>query len=762
MQTLRALSILAMALAFVASNAASAAPAPKRLKFLPGRATPKAPPATNPVDRRAGFAPMPSAPAAIFSNLITTEAQYGKIASRGEGVVKSDVVKFLIDNRQAVPKIYFINGNYGAPNVPDSAKYHYYFGQAALKLTYDIETFNAMTYFTNDLSKKKFIAGTLQRYATTTDSFYGVQFYPQDMIAEASILLAVKTVRQAFSVPGATLKFVSYGLQQTVKTVANDLARLQVQTTSLDEIYKSIPYIAMNKGEAWGYLRTTAKDATPSDILLLNELPLDLSVVAGVITTVIQDSGSHVNLKSKERGTPDMVLRDPARVQALLRDFENRPIHLTVDGDDFKVVASSDDEVKAHAKKGSLKPWLNFSPSTDRTLRTYDEMAKVSMPVETIPLGLAYGGKASKLGFLAHVGVLGKGSAIQKELGYRLTPLGFGLPIAFYFDFVNANPALKAKIEALAKSEMSATPLAGPQKQAMIDDIQQTFYAAKVPPALVTAIGAKIEQFKADVKREYPRSELKKIKLRSSANSEDVEDFDGAGLHDSFSASLKTGLGDPSGTCRVVEENDGVATKSEMSPETVMCGLKGVYASLWNRRAVEERSYAHINHLTAGMAIAVNQTYGFREKSEGIVETANAVVITRVLAGSGIYGYQLSLNTAANLVTNPTPGTQSENVIATFLSATEKPSFTITQLAKPVANEPVRTESIVTPQVYARLVKLAQAVEIVYCKAVPGYYDGVCEDVIADPEKKKSLDMEFKIFSNGEVLVKQSREFSGR
>ena len=44
-----------------------------------------------------------------------------------------------------------------------------------------------------------------------------------------------------------------------------------------------------------------------------DELPLDLSVVAGTITRVFQDVTSHVNLKSKERGTPNMVLRSASR-----------------------------------------------------------------------------------------------------------------------------------------------------------------------------------------------------------------------------------------------------------------------------------------------------------------------------------------------------------------------------------------------------------------------------------------------------------------
>lgn len=42
------------------------------------------------------------------------------------------------------------------------------------------------------------------------------------------------------------------------------------------------------------------------------------------------------------------------------------------------------------------------------------------------------------------------------------------------------------------------------------------------------------------------------------------------------------------------------------------------------------------------------------------------------------------------------------------------------------------------------------------------YYDEDCRWVVSDFEKPKSLDMEFKIYSNSHVLMKQTREFSGK
>ena len=54
------------------------------------------------------------------SKTLTDANQFTKFSTHGEGIVKSDVVKFLIDNRGQKPQVYFINSNFGAPNPPES------------------------------------------------------------------------------------------------------------------------------------------------------------------------------------------------------------------------------------------------------------------------------------------------------------------------------------------------------------------------------------------------------------------------------------------------------------------------------------------------------------------------------------------------------------------------------------------------------------------------------------------------------------------
>jgi hypothetical protein len=140
---------------------------------------------------------------------------------------------------------------------------------------------------------------------------------------------------------------------------------------------------------------------------------------------------------------------------------------------------------------------------------------------------------------------------------------------------------------------------------------------------------------------------------------------------------------------------------------------------------------------------------------------ANAVVVTRVLNTTDVYGYSLSVQEGNNLVTNPDPGTYSEVTIAGFISDTEPVSLTVTRFAKPTKDSVERTEPILEREQMLDLVDLARRVESAYCAAKPDYYPGPCAFVTVDNTKPKSLDLEVKLLENGQWVVKQVREFGG-
>ena len=691
----------------------------------------------------------------VHREIGTAEEFTALSVTAGDLVANGRVAKFLVDLRDpARGEVYFVNGNFTENGeVPESAKYHYFFARAALDIPERLEEFNRVTYFS---PTKRYAAGVIHTYFLdgATDPVYALQFYPQDVVNERGVLDVITQVRRHITIPGASFAFVPTGTQQTTATIGDELTAAGIQALTIDRVLGSVRYVPLNAGEAWGYLRIFPPGntgLTPADIPVFAELPLDLSVVAGVITKAVQDSNSHVNLKSKERGTPNMVLRDAGPDNERLAPWRDKPVHFVVRPDDFQLEASTDEEVAARLAERNNKPWIPLVWEPETVLRSYDEIGAGS-PADALRFAKRYGSKAANIGFLAHRKVLGRvedtGSA-SARFGYDLVPDGFGIPLSFYRNLVEhpANASLKVELDAFVEAEKAGT-LSGAERARRVYDVQTCFLNAKIPPEDLAAVKAKLAEVLPDVK---------KVKIRSSANAEDVPNFDGAGLHDSFAATV-TKQDNPDGSCAFeVDDDPGSEVKRKVSPKSVACAIKGVYASLWNQRAVEERTFARIDHATVAMGLSVVPAYD----TESDV-TANAVIVTRVLNTQGVYGYTLSVQDGNNLVTNPDPGTQTEVTVAALGLGDEPTSLTITRFAQPVAGGPVRTEPVLAREDMLALVDIAATVERAYCAAKPSYYEGDCRFVVVDNEKPTSVDMELKILSNGQFLCKQVREFGGR
>ncbi len=690
------------------------------------------------------------------AEISTAEAFAALSVPAGDLVANGRVAKFLVDLRPASAGVHFVNGNFTENGqVPDAAKYHYFFARQALGIPEPLDEFNQITYFTEP--KTRYAAGVVHTYFLdgSAEPIYGLQFYPQDVVREREVVDIVRRVKEKIGIPGARFAFVATGSQQTTAAVGPDLKAAGIEALTLDRVLGSIRYLPLNAGEAWGYLRIFPKsnaELNPADIPVFDELPLDLSVVAGVITRAVQDSNSHVNLKSKERGTPNMVLRDAGTDNPRLAPWRDKPVHFVVGADDFLLEATTDEEVAARLAERNNKPWIPLVWEPETRLRSYDEMAAGSA-ADTLKLAARYGSKAANLGFLAHRSALGRKdqpNSASHRLGYDLVPQGFGVPLSFYVNLVRYRPnaELLEKLGELIEAEKAGT-LSTAERIRRLDEVQTLFLNARFPPDDLASLKAKLREVLPGVK---------KIKIRSSANAEDVPNFDGAGLHDSFAATVSKKDHDDE-TCSIEsdDEEEGSEVKRKVSPKSVACAIKGVYASLWNQRAIEERSFARIDHATAAMGLSVVAAYD----NEAEI-AANAVVITRVLNPTGVYGYSLSIQEGNNLVTNPDPGTYSEVTIAALGLGTEPTSLTITRFAKPTKNSPERTEAVLSREQTLALVDIAATVERAYCAAKPTYYEGDCEFVVVDNEKPKSLDMELKILEGGHFVCKQVREFGGK
>jgi len=688
---------------------------------------------------------------------ITTEAQFkGMALANGGVVIQGPSLKFLIDNRTpSSPVVYFQNAQFKQNGqTPMSARYHYYFGDEVLpNFAETLESFNDSTYSTNT---KRYVAGTVQTYRVDPNGapLYGFQFYPEDVASEKTILSAMQALKRAFQIPNAKLAFVATGPQQTTNSsaVKSGMQSLRMEITSVDKILGSLKYLPLNMGEAWGYLRifpANHEDLTPLDIAVLEDLPLDLAVVAGTMTKAYQDASSHVNLKSKERGTPNAVLRDASPTHSKLAPFANKPVHLVVKPDGFVIEATTEAIVKQKFEERTNKPWIPVDYVSQSQPFAFSQMCP-SAAADCIKQQKVFGSKAANLAMLSHKQFLGRATDAgtpSQRAGYDLAPPGVGVPIQFYFDFINysANSTLRTKLNALIAAEKAGT-LSPAMRRTMAEEVRAEFMKATMPPTILSAVRTKLTSTIAGADR---------IKIRSSANAEDLANFDGAGLHDSFSARL-TNTDNADGSCLVQQDPDSVETKLEVQPKTLNCALKGVWASLWNKRAIEERSFARLDHATVGMGIGIVERY---DDDADIV--ANSVLVTRVIGNEGLYGYSFSTQVGNNLVTNPTPGTYSENVIAGFVDPNRPPTFTVTRFATPTKDAPQMTTRVLADDRMRAMLDYTKIIETAYCRAKPTYYPGSCDAVTLDPEKPTALDLEVKVMANGRYIFKQVREFAG-
>nr|MBP9113316.1 hypothetical protein [Polyangiaceae bacterium] len=479
----------------------------------------------------------------------------------------------------------------------------------------------------------------------------------------------------------------------------------------------------------------------------------DLSVVAGTITKVFQDVTSHVNLKAKERGTPNMVLRDFDK-QATLLALKDKPVHLVVKKDQYVIEPTTQAIVDAKIKEQLSKPWIPLKIVNETRVLPYESMCG---PTSSAPLCLesryAFGGKAAGMAFLTHKGVVGrtvdKGSQSER-LGYNIVPPGFGVPISSYQAFVNGNPVLAAKLKTLIAKEKTGA-LSPNERIKLAEEVQALFYKGKIPAAQWTAITTELAKFQA------ANPNVKKIKVRSSSNAEDIPKFDGAGLHDSFAAEFDE-VDLPDLSCAIEEKiENGVVTKLKVDPKTVQCAVKAVYGSLWNARAIDERTFGRVDHETASMGLAIVPAY---DTDADIA--SNGVVITRPVNGDGVVGYTLSLQKGENLVTNPEPGTISQMTLAVFGDLNRAPRFTTVRNATPILGGPPLTTSVLAEKDLLTITEIVKKTEIAYCKAKPSYFPGQnCNYVWIDSDKPAALDMEFKFLENGHFVLKQLREFHG-
>ena len=320
-------------------------------------------------------------------------------------------------------------------------------------------------------------------------------------------------------------------------------------------IFRDVSFSALNAGEGYGRLQVLEPDDRPNprDIVLYETLPVELSRVAGIISTQPQTPLSHVNLRAKQDQIPNAFIRD-ALDNAEISSLVGLYVYYRVTENAFELREATKAEVDAHYE--ASRPTATQTPVRDLSVTEITALSDIGFDDWD-----AFGVKA------ANVAVLG-----TLDFPDGTVPDGFAVPFYFYDEFMKANDLY---------SEVS-TMLADPTfqtdydtQEAELKDLRDAIKDATTPDWIITAL--------EEMHAELPGRSLR---YRSSTNNEDLPGFSGAGLYDSKTQ-------DPDET-----EEDGI-DKS----------IKRVWASLWNFRAFVEREFYRIDHKKTAMGILVHPNY---------------------------------------------------------------------------------------------------------------------------------------------------------
>jgi hypothetical protein len=492
----------------------------------------------------------------------------------------------------------------------------------------DLSTFNSTEYYSPD---RRFILGALSYYEGPAKWVYEIS--PYDTASAEMIATAFYKIRENVWMAD-DLSF--HPTSVTVEGVAKDLPA-DIPITSTDELYDGVDYQPLNPGTSTGILRFHTSDEvdgtyTPyREVVVLDAVPNDISIVSGLITAQFQTPLAHINVLSVNRGTPNMALRN-AQDNEELKALEGKWVELTVSPFDWKIKEITEAEADAWWNEHKPDP-ITVNPMnlavTD--LREASEM----VDLETMNLKEAiataipvFGAKATNYGALARAQLDGAFADLPAEDGDGPVQPGFGVPMFYYNQFMTENGLYDLLDEMMADPEWG-----DPAYRAVaLENFKSQLRLRPMRPEVVADIIARGAEL-------FPGENLR---FRSSTNSEDLGKFTGAGLYNSET-------GDPT--------IPGNATDS------VEWAVKKVWSQVWNPRAFEEREFYSMNHLDVGMALLVHANFP-QEEAQGVAITNNPFDTSGLEPAFFVNG-----QIGNNDVVTPAPGVLPDSYLHYFYSA---------------------------------------------------------------------------------------------
>ncbi|MGH9906546.1 MAG: PEP/pyruvate-binding domain-containing protein [Pyrinomonadaceae bacterium] len=415
-------------------------------------------------------------------------------------------------------------------------------------------------FFENNYLKpnRRFILGTLA-YQSPLQKFT-FEFWEGDLIPADQIKMAFDVINKTFFGPVA---FKPNSSRQEEATAA--VAGLQRILQS--DIAKEQEYEPLNLARGLGRIHIIEKldehvEIGSNEILVLNEVPIQLPPVAGVIVTRPSTPLSHINLLLKGWGVPNAYIKN---ADQLLKQYDGWWVSFETKRDTYTIKRADLDQLREYQKRMASRPDL-IRPRSNLSLNRI-----ASLREQRARDVVAYGGKSANLGEM-----------MNARLPGITVPAGFTVPFFYYDQFIQENKLDDVILEMMQDQKFVHDPA---HRRTRLTELREQIQKGQVNESLRKAV---LRLVHADY---YGKG----LFARSSSNSEDLPNFSGAGLHSS--------VPNVKGDHELIE------------------AIKTVWASLWNFEAYEARERAGIDHAKVYMAVMFQE--GINADSAGVMITTD-------------------------------------------------------------------------------------------------------------------------------------------
>jgi len=405
---------------------------------------------------------------------------------------------------------------------------------------------------------RRFILGTIA-YQTPLKR-WTFEFWEGDLIPSDQIQLTYEIINKTFFTPVA---FKPNSLRQDEATQSLS----GIQRVLQSDIAAEQAYQALNIAKGLGRIHIISKlddhvEIGFNEILVLDEVPVQLPPVAGIITSQPSTPLSHINLLAKGWGIPNAYIKN---AKELFKQYDGWWVSFETLRERYTIKRADMNQLREYQRRQAerldvMKPRFNLAET--RLLDLAQQRARSS---------LAFGGKSANLG-----------EVMFARLPGIVVPNGFTVPFYYYDEFIKRNKLDDTIFGLLNDQKFVHDPAYRREQLALL---RQKIESSEFDPGLREKVLQKVA-------REYPN---KGLFVRSSSNSEDLPNFSGAGLY--------------------------TTVPNVRGERELIDAIKKVWASLWNFEAYEARERANVDHSKIFMAVLLQE--GINSESSGVMITTD-------------------------------------------------------------------------------------------------------------------------------------------